>query len=227
MIAALSQYGSGLPDIGLTLLSHALEPDRRAVRAGVASLKNDASNPMRDIHSPRSVLLLVAASSRYDAALDWARERSAGELGSLAATSPAFDFTETDYYAASMGAGLRKQFFAFLHLADSADLPDWKQASNAWEQEFAGSAGGDVQRPLNLDPGYLDRGKLVLASTKDHAHRIHLRDGIYAETTLYYMRGAWREREWTFPDYRRADYHQFFTRCRELYADLLRGAAAS
>lgn len=182
---------------------------------------------MGEIHAPSPVMRLVAAFSASPEALDWTERRLVEQWGPLALASDRFEFVETDYYAASMGAGLRKQFFAFMHLADSAELPDWKQASNAWEQEFAGSAGGDVQRPLNLDPGYLDRGKLVLASTKDHAHRIHLRDGIYAETTLYYMRGAWREREWTFPDYRRADYHQFFTRCRELYAELLRGAAAS
>ena len=30
---------------------------------------------MGDIHQPNPVLLLVAASSRYIAALDWARER--------------------------------------------------------------------------------------------------------------------------------------------------------
>ena len=38
-----------------------------------------------------------------------------------------------------------------------------------------------MQRRVNLDAGYLCLAKLVLASTKDHAHRIYLRDGIYAE----------------------------------------------
>lgn len=70
-------------------------------------------------------------------------------------------------------------------------------------------------RPLNLDPGYLTPAKLVLASTKDHAHRIYLRDGIFAEVTLVYRKGKWQPLEWTYPDYRRDDYQQFFTRCRE------------
>ena len=35
-------------------------------------------------------------------------------------------------------------------------------------------AGHAEPRPLNLDPGYLTPAKLVLASTKDHAHRIYL-----------------------------------------------------
>ena len=58
------------------------------------------------------VLLLVAASSRHEAALDWARERIEQHFGPLALVSDAFDFTETDYYAATMGADLKKQFLA-------------------------------------------------------------------------------------------------------------------
>jgi hypothetical protein len=57
--------------------------------------------------------------------------------------------------------------------------------------------------------------KLVLASTKDFAHRIYLRDGIFAEITLFFRHGRWEHHEWTFPDYRRADYHEFFSRARE------------
>jgi hypothetical protein len=54
-----------------------------------------------------------------------------------------------------------------------------------------------------------------LASTKDHAHRIYLADGIYAEVTLSFRAGAWQPFDWTYPDYRRPDFHEFFTRCRE------------
>ena len=70
-------------------------------------------------------------------------------------------------------------------------------------------------RPLNLDPGYLTSAKLVLASTKDHAHRIYLSRGIYAEVTLHYQDRGWQHHEWTFPDYRRADYQEFFTHARD------------
>ena len=70
-------------------------------------------------------------------------------------------------------------------------------------------------RPLNLDPGYLTLGKLVLASTKDFAHRIYLSRGIYAEVTLQYRHRRWEHHQYTFPDYRREDYQQFFSECRE------------
>jgi hypothetical protein len=114
-----------------------------------------------------------------------------------------------------MGPELRKTFFAFESLADPAGLVDWKEVSNQWEVDYQRLGKHPEQRPLNLDPGYLTEAKLVLASTKDRDHRIYLSRGIYAENTLYFTRGAWRTRPWTYPDYRKADYHAFFGRCRE------------
>jgi hypothetical protein len=124
-----------------------------------------------------------------------------------------------------MGSDLKKVFWAFQRPFDPAELADIKRQTNAWEIEFAAAArdnrilGEDElpiaeSRPLNLDPGYLTAAKLVLASTKDHTHRIYLHDGIFAEVTLFYRHGQWEHHEWTFPDYRRTDYQAFFTLLR-------------
>ena len=164
-------------------------------------------------HSP--VLLLLAAFSRHDAALDWARQKATETWGPIALESPRFDFAETHYYNATMGPGLKKVFFAFLRSFDPVALVDIKLATNQWEVEYAAAAGHSEPRPLNLDPGYLTLGKLVLASTKDFAHRIYLSRGIYAEVTLQYKHRCWQHHEYTFADYRREDYQQFFTQCRE------------
>lgn len=169
---------------------------------------------MGDVNPPVPVLLIVAASSRHDAALAWARERIEHEYGSLALVSDAFDFTETDYYAATMGAGLKKQFVACESLIDPGALPRIKCDTNTWEAQYAALGSHPEPRPLNLDPGYVTAAKLVLASTKDHAHRIYLADGIYAEVTLAYRQKQWQPLDWTYPDYRRADYQAFFTACR-------------
>ena len=162
-----------------------------------------------------SALLLVAAFSRHDAALHWARDRAVEAFGPVAGESPVFEFSQTDYYRPTMGPGLRKIFFTFARPFDPAGLGDVKLQTNRWEREYAEMADHDEPRPLNLDPGYLTLGKLVLASTKDHAHRIYLERGIYAEVTLYYRHHRWQMREWTFADYRRKDYQQFFSQCRE------------
>lgn len=164
-------------------------------------------------HPP--VLLLLAAVSRYEAALNWAAEQAARAWGPIADRSEAFAFTETDYYQATMGGELRKQFLAFERPVAPERLVDVKLQTNAWEEEYARTAGHAEPRPLNLDPGYLTAAKLVLASTKDHSHRIYLERGIYAEVTLYYRGGRWQPREWTYPDYRRDDFQAFFSRVRD------------
>jgi hypothetical protein len=164
-------------------------------------------------HPP--VLLLLAAFSGDAVALAWARRESECAWGPAALTSEPFDFVETDYYQGSMGPNLKKQFFAFERLIDPARLVEIKLQTNHWEAAYAKLASGAPSRPLNLDPGYLTLAKLVLASTKDHAHRLYLNRGIHAEVTLSYRHRRWQHQEWTFPDYRRADYQRFFSRCRE------------
>jgi hypothetical protein len=170
---------------------------------------------MGDISEPAPVMLILAVVSRHDVALDWARDTLSRQHGSVALSSDAFEFTETDYYAATMGGDLKKQFFAFKRLIDPGALAEIKRQTNEWEVEYAALGKHTEPRPLNLDPGYITPAKLVLASTKDHAHRIYLRDGIYAEVTLSYRQRRWQPFEWTYPDYRRDDFQQFFTACRD------------
>lgn len=170
---------------------------------------------MGEIHDPVPVLLILAVSSRHDEALAWTRSKIEGRHGPIALASDAFDFTETDYYTDTMGTGLKKQFLACERLMDPARLADIKLEANRWEAEYAALGRHKEARPLNVDPGYITLAKLVLASTKDHAHRLYLRDGIYAEVTLAYRQRHWQSHDWTYPDYRRADYQEFFAACRQ------------
>jgi len=170
---------------------------------------------MGEILQPVPVLPLVAAFSRYPAALQWARDRIEAAWGPIQLASPLFFFEETAYYEPTMGPGIQKCFWALKQRADPGAVVDWKLQANAWEREYAEESGHAEPRPLNLDPGYITSSKLVLATTKDHAHRIYLSRGIYAEVTLFYKHRSWQHRDWTFPDYRRADYQQFFSQCRD------------
>jgi hypothetical protein len=181
---------------------------------------------MGQVSPATPVLLIVAAFSRHDDALDWTRTKLCANWGKVALESPRFNFQETAYYEQSMGTGLKKRFFAFERFIDPGLLPDLKHQANAWELEYAASANHLEPRPLNLDPGYITEAKLVLASTKDHAHRIYLRDGIYAEITLHYQHGTWQKSAWTYPDYQRADFQAFFTACRE-YVKMRRRSSSS
>jgi hypothetical protein len=115
-----------------------------------------------------------------------------------------------------MGAGLKKQFLVFDGFFDPQQLPKRKLESNRLEEELARSGEFGELRPVNIDPGYLTLTKLVLASTKDRAHRLYMADGIYAEECLYFLDGSWQSRPWTYPDYRRPDFQAFFVDAREL-----------
>ena len=177
---------------------------------------------MGQLAPPAPVLLVMAAFSRHGEALDWAQVQAQRHWGPVSLVSPRFEFTETDYYQPTMGSGILKQFVAFAALVDPAQLANFKLQTNAWEEEYARQAGHAEPRPLNLDPGYVTLAKLVLASTKDHAHRIYLQQAIFAEVTLLFQHGRWQVHPWTFPDYRRADYHAFFNQCRNYLRRQLR-----
>lgn len=155
-------------------------------------------------------LQIIAAFSKYDSALDWLWERVAGQLSPIAMISPAFPFTESHYYRSTMGDQLKKQFAILSNWYDPAELSTHKLMSHVWESELVKNISFDVERPLNIDPGYMSMTKLVLASTKNREHRVYLRDGVYAEVTLAFRDQQWRSLPWTYPDYQRDDFRVFF-----------------
>jgi hypothetical protein len=175
---------------------------------------------MAEPQLPVPVLLVVAAFSRHPEALAWAHQRLEREYGPILRAGDPFDFHHTSYYEPTMGAGLRKQLFAFKLVAADC-LPGVKLRSNALEREFAATGAYPEPRPLNLDPGVLSLGKFQLATTKDQAHRIYLRDGIFAEVTLRFQAGAFEPWPWTYADYREPAVRAFLKELRDLYKQLL------
>jgi hypothetical protein len=139
-------------------------------------------------------------------------------FGPIDLESELLPFDHTDYYTPEFGPGLQRQIVAFARLVDPADLPAIKRQTN--ELEWSRAEGG--RRQVNIDPGYVSLGKLVLASTKDHAHRLYLGQGVYGEGTLTYQRGRFRPWPWTYPDYASERYCALFSEIRERYKAQLR-----
>ncbi len=140
--------------------------------------------------------------------------------GATDAVSEVWPFDMTDYYLPEMGEDLRRQFVSFKRLVNPQELAAIKILTNQLERRICRDLGlPEDRRLINLDPGYLTLGKLVLATTKDFSHRIYLRDGIFAESTLHYEGGRWVAWPWTYPDYAGSRYHGFFEEVRELYKD--------
>lgn len=163
---------------------------------------------------PLYSLLMAACFSRHEDALGWGVERLQEAYGPIALMSPVFDFRHTRYYEATMGAELRKQLMVFEALVAPDCLPAVKRHTIGLEQQLAASGRFPQERPLNVDPGLLQLGKLVLATTKDQSHRVFLRDGIFGEVTLRYHHGTFEPWPWTYADYREPVVIEFLNRSR-------------
>jgi hypothetical protein len=121
-------------------------------------------------------------------------------------------FSATDYYTRELGP-LGRRFLAFLHLADPSRLADWKLFTNGLEDRWA--LGG--RRVVNLDPGYVAKERLVLATGKNFSHRLYLNRGIYGDLTLIYGQGNFQPLPWSFPDYAQGELPELLKLIRRKY----------
>jgi hypothetical protein len=173
---------------------------------------------MGTAHEPDPVKLLASLLTGDLALLDGVKDVLVQAFGPIDFESDPLPFDHTDYYAPEFGPGLRRRIVTFERLVDPGDLPAIKRQTNDLERSLAV---GD-RRPVNVDPGYVSLGKMVLASTKNHAHRLYLGQGIYGEGTLTYQRGRFRPWPWTYPDYASDGYCALFDQIRDRYKAQLR-----
>ena len=127
--------------------------------------------------------------------------------------SRCIDFNFTDYYNQEMGNSLFRRFIAFKKLYNPEEFIKIKLACIKLEKRFA----INNKRIINIDPGYLNEAKLVLTTTKDFAHRIYLGKGVFAEVTLTFCKGKFRDLSTTFPDYRTKEYKDILLKIRSIY----------
>jgi hypothetical protein len=173
---------------------------------------------------PPPVKLLIALLSADPALFATAATQLTQSYGPIDLESDVFPWNTTDYYREEMGENLLRKFIAFERLISPADLVRIKLETNALELSLSSAASPSSPRRVNLDPGYLDATKLVLASTKNQAHRLYLSQGIYAEVTLLYHHGAFHPFLYTYADYRWPETHAFLRRARTRYLEQLRRA---
>ncbi len=174
---------------------------------------------MGTVHSPAQVKLFCALLVAPTLPLDEIDTVLAETYGVIVRRSAPLPFTQTTYYEREMGGNLTRLYVAFDPLISIAALAAVKHTTNRFEARWSTLQG---QRRVNIDPGYLDLAKVVLASTKDHSHRLYIGDGIFAEVTLRYRQHAFQSWEWTYPDYRVPATLTFFYQLRELYKRQLR-----
>lgn len=117
------------------------------------------------------------------------------------------------YYDEELGGEGRRVIYSFKEHIDASLQAEIKEFTN--ELELRLSDGG--KRRVNIDPGFLNHGRLMLATTKAVGFRIPLKRGIYTELTLFYARGAFHSLPWTYMDYKSEGVQKFLLRVRARY----------
>lgn len=177
---------------------------------------------MGAIHQPKEAKFFIGMLSSDAGLFDEVSVLLADRHGPADLRCGPYPWDHTAYYREEMGDGLLRYFLFFERLMDPGALTSLKRDTNRLEGRFLDMAGSRSGRRINLDPGYLTEAKVVLASTKDYAHRIYLGEGIYAEVTLQFREGSFRPIETTYPDFRTPDVLDLFTKAREMLRASLR-----
>lgn len=165
------------------------------------------------VAKPSKVIPFVASLFQDEEVWQTALEGLVRRFGRLLKKSSLIPFEYTDYYTEEMGTGLRRIYVAFENRIDPSELCEIKQWTRQMEEKLALNG----SRRVNLDPGYSNLSKVILATTKDAAHRIYLGCGIFAEVTLTFETGRFTPFPWTYPDYQTSEALLFFDELRAFY----------
>lgn len=135
------------------------------------------------------------------------------KYGAIDFQSDQFAFDISEYYRPEMGWPIYRIFWSFEQLFNPNEIARIKIECNEIEDQLADAG----KRKVNLDPGYMDYDKIVLASAKYNGQKIYLNFGIYADLTLRYEKGNYYPYPWSFPDFKNGQYNGSFLRIRETY----------
>ncbi len=135
-----------------------------------------------------------------------------GRFGRVQIETTEIPCAEEAFYKEEMGDGLLRRFFCFERPVPRDALVDLKRTCSKIEPRFADHSGDYIFRTVNIDPGIMSPANLVMASHREYNHRVYLRDGVYAETTLIYARDRFVRLPWTSPDFCHGEALDFFQR---------------
>jgi hypothetical protein len=172
---------------------------------------------LESLDKPYPAKLICGILHHAELPLDAVMEKCEAQWGVVQDHSTSHLFSEgSQYYCEQMGAVHHRYFVSFEGLVDPRQLAQAKRDAIELEQ-WAAQTFPLSSRPLNLDPGLLMRGRMVLATTKDFSHRVYLGLGIYAEVTLMFKKKGCEALPWTYPDIRQGHYDAFFIRAKDAY----------
>jgi len=172
---------------------------------------------MGAIKPPELSLLFVSTLHGKSNILNQSKKLLESDFGDILFISPALAWDYSSYYKDEIGWPLFRQILFYQNLIDPALLVDIKIKTN----EIESALSLNNRRQINLDPGYLTLSKVVLASTKNYAHRLYLDKGIYGEITLIYRNETYSPHIFTYRDYQDKTHVDIFIQARETLKKML------
>jgi len=167
---------------------------------------------------PQPVKLLASILTADSGISETVCNKMTMRFGSVDFKSDALAFDFTDYYENEMGGGMFRHIISFKELIVPDLLPPIKHFTNELEGSFLRA---DGTRTVNIDPGYISLGHLILATCKSFSHRPYLQDGVYADLTLIFKNRTFNPLEWTFPDYGSEQHIRILNQIRKIYYEQL------
>ncbi len=177
---------------------------------------------MWTLKKPEPAKLIIGILASDAEALASAKDAVIAKFGRADFVSNPWPFTMTKYYEAETGNAILKQFVSIEKLICPSKLAAIKHKTNKLEKELAKTLKTSLSRPVNLDPGIIEPSKLILATTKNFSHRIYIGKKMYAEVTLTFEKGRWKDYAYTFADYKQKCYHDFFSKIRTRLVEQLK-----
>ncbi len=171
---------------------------------------------MGKIKTAEPALLFVSTLYSSSDIFNYSKEILEKNFGDILFISPSLPWEYSSYYRDEIGWPLFRQFIFFKNLIDPELLTDIKLKTN----EIESALSSEGKRRINFDPGYLTLSKVVLASTKNYAHRIYLGKGIYGEVTLIHKNGAYSPLLFTYRDYQDKTHIDIFMKAREILKEM-------
>ena len=157
--------------------------------------------------------LICGVMYNSDKVLQEAMDVLTKKYGPIKSTGPLFPLSYTKYYNDEMGDSIMRTYYTFEKIIRHDQLANIKCFTNKLEKRLSTNG----KRNINLDPGYCELSRIVLASAKDFSHRIYIGKGIFAEVTLLYMNGTYNTLGWTYPDYKDENTIRYFNQVRQEY----------
>jgi hypothetical protein len=156
----------------------------------------------------KAVLALLTPDPSWENPL---LEALSSTFGEVDYRGPFVPFDDGGYYEPEMGGPLHRGWLSFRGLRSPRELPEWKHKARALEALWARKG----RRTRNLDVGYLDPDKLVLASFKPGPRKLYLERGVWGDMVLGYSGGRFVPVPWAFPDFRAGAYDRSLGVMRE------------